>query len=198
MKFLNYIFLSLLILSLTACSQPQEEVPAVIEDIVETDARTDFFNNLHQLCGATFTGEASYPENDDHALVGTGLRTYVSECTDSMVRIELFRNDGEYWHGAWVLEQREEGLHLFHDHLGDARTMDDLGEGDYHGYGGFANLEGTATRQFFPADEVTAEIIPAAATNVWMMDLDFENEVFTYYLERHNEPRFRAELARAE
>ena len=155
------------------------------------DPRDAFFENLSTLCGAHFVGGSTFPDDPDHPLVDTELRNHVSHCDDSMIRIELLR-DGDYWHGAWVLERRDEGLHLFHDHLGEVRTMADLGETDYHGYGGYANDQGTATRQYFPADEVTGEIIPAAVTNVWMMEMDLENGRFIYYLERHDQPRFRA------
>ncbi len=153
-----------------------------------------FFDNLSQLCGETLVGDGVYPEDDpDHQLVGTGLRNYISECEEDHIRIELYRNGGEYWHGAWVLEKRERGLHLFHDHLGDERTEEDL-DGASHGYGGYANHDGTPTRQYFPADEVTAEMLPEAATNVWMMELDLDAGTFVYYLERHDAPRFRAEM----
>lgn len=161
------------------------------------DPQDAFFDTVSALCGMTFAGEGVYPdpdENPDHPLLNTELRNHISVCEEDMVRIELLRDGGNYWHGAWVLEKREDGLHLFHDHLGDVRTEEDLGEGDYHGYGGYANDEGSANRQYFPADEVTAEIIPAAATNVWMMDVNLSDQVFTYYLERHGEPRFRAEV----
>lgn len=158
----------------------------------------DFFDNLSALCGEMFSGAATYPKagpaTEDHPLVGTPLRTHISECTDTKIRIELIRGE-DYWHGAWVLEMRDAGLHLFHDHLGEVRTPQDLeASGDAHGYGGFANDEGTALRQIFPADNVTAEMLPAAATNVWMMELDPENNRFVYDLKRHGEPRFRAEL----
>jgi len=183
---------ALLLITITACadsSEPAEQAP-------QTDARTAFFGNLSELCGETFTGQSTFPDNQDHPLVGTELRTYVSQCDDSMIRIELYR-DSDYWHGAWVIERREAGLHLFHDHLGEVRTMADLGEGDFHGYGGYASEAGTATIQFFHADGATADIIPEAVTNVWMMELDLEGGRFIYYLERHNEPRFRAELVRS-
>jgi hypothetical protein len=182
---------ALFLITITACSDSSE--PA--EQAPQTDARTAFFENLSELCGETFTGQSTFPDNQDHPLVGTELRTHVSQCDDSMIRIELYR-DSDYWHGAWVIERREAGLHLFHDHLGEARTMEDLGEGDYHGYGGYASEAGTATIQFFHADGATADIIPEAVTNVWMMELDLEGGRFIYYLERHNEPRFRAELVR--
>ncbi len=162
---------------------------------VEIDpVHQEFFANLQQLCGETLLGDGVYPDDPDHVLVDTGLRNYISECTDDRIRIEIYRNGGEYWHGAWVLEKRPEGFHLFHDHLGDVRTEADLGEGDHHGYGGYASHDGTATRQYFHADEVTAEIIPEAVTNVWMMDMDLDAGTFVYYLERHEAPRFRAEM----
>lgn len=152
-----------------------------------------FFENLSTLCGETFTGGSIFPDDPDNPLVDTELRTHISECDNNKIRIELYR-DGDYWHGAWVVEKREDGLHLYHDHLGEVRMEDELGENDYTGYGGYADNGGSAMTQFFAADDATAEMIPAAATNVWMMDIDLENETFVYYLERNNEPRFRAEL----
>lgn len=164
--------------------------------VTEPSAQDAFFANLSTLCDAHFVGGSTYPDNDDHPLVGTELRNHVSHCDDTMIRIELIR-DGDYWHGAWVIEKRENGLHLFHDHLGEVRTMDDLiASGDSHGYGGYATAEGTAFRQFFAADDVTAEMIPEASTNVWMMEMQLDSGTFIYYLERHNQPRFRAVMQR--
>ncbi|AXJ01807.1 hypothetical protein CYPRO_2565 [Cyclonatronum proteinivorum] len=186
------ISLLALTFAFSACGSPEQadyQVPA------ETSAHDDFFANLQALCGETFTGQSTFPENEDHALVGTQLVTHVSECNDQFVRIELLREGGDYWHGAWVVERRDEGLHLFHDHLGEVRTMEELeASGDSHGYGGFASDAGSAVQQFFHADDVTAEMIPEATTNVWMMELDLDNDRFIYYLERHEAPRFRAEL----
>ena len=167
------------------------------EEVVEPDPQEAFFQNLLALCGETFSGQATFPDNADHPLVDTELRTHLSSCDDTMIRIDLYR-DTDYWHGTWVLERREQGLHLYHDHLGDVRNEEDLGEDDAHGYGGYADDRGSAVRQYFPADEVTAEMLPEAATNVWMMEIDLEAGQFTYYLERHDEPRFRAVLDKTE
>lgn len=185
-----YTIIALCIL-VTACGG--EERPDATADLTPEESQAEFFDNLASLCGERLTGGSTFPDDPSHPLVDTELRNHVSECDDNKIRIELYR-DGDYWHGAWVIEKREEGLHLFHDHLGDVRTEEDLGEGDYHGYGGYADERGTPTTQYFAADEATAEIIPAAVTNVWMMELDLENNRFIYYLERHNEPRFRAEM----
>lgn len=180
-----YALVMLVAVQLTACSSGVEPEDALTPQEV-------FFANLSSLCDAHFVGASTFPDNDDHPLVGTELRNHVSECTDDMIRIELLR-DGDYWHGAWVIEKREEGLHLFHDHMGEVRTMEDLqASGDSHGYGGYATKDGTGFKQFFAADQVTAEMIPDASTNVWMMEIDFDNGQFIYYLERHSQPRFRA------
>jgi hypothetical protein len=192
------LFSLFLIAGLTACGDPQPETQPATQPVPADELQSNhqaFVNNLTALCDETFVGESTFPENDDHVLVGTELRAQITECDDQKVRIELIRG-GDYWHTAWVLELRDEGLHLYHDHLGDVRTMEDLGDGDYHGYGGYADDRGSGIRQYFPADDVTAEMIPAAATNVWMMELDLENDRFIYYLERHDQPRFRAELYR--
>jgi len=196
---------TLALLAIAACAPDEAPEAAATAETAETQAAETvapeidpvhqaFFENLSELCGETLIGDGVYPTDDpDHQLVGTGLRNYISECTDDHVRIELYRNGGEYWHGAWVLEKRERGLHLFHDHLGEERTEEDL-DGASHGYGGYADHDGTPTRQYFPADEVTAEMLPEAATNVWMMEMDLDAGTFVYYLERHGEPRFRAEM----
>jgi len=175
--------LALLFLTLSACSSKTS--------LTEQDL---FFTQLTTLCGNLFEGQSTFPEAEDHPLVGTLLRTEVNECSESMVRIELIR-DGDYWHGAWVIEKRPEGLHLFHDHLGEKRTMEDLGEDDYHGYGGYANLNGTSNGQFFEADAYTAELIPAAATNVWRIEIGEDGKSFVYGLERNQQPRFSAEFS---
>ena len=194
------VFCFLSVICIQSCSddgQPADSVETtdLAEEAEHATQQAAFFENLSTLCGETFEGEASYPDDESHPLVGTTLRTHISECDDSMIRIELYR-DTDYWHGAWVIERRDEGLHLFHDHLGDVRTEEDLGDDDAHGYGGYAGEEGSATVQYFPADEVTAEMLPEASTNVWMMEMDLEADRFIYYLERHDEPRFRAELSR--
>lgn len=148
-----------------------------------------FFDLLAEHCGEQFSGEGVYPDDPDHDLIGTVLTAKIASCEDRMIMIDLYRDSGDTWHGTWVLEKREAGLHLYHDHAGEWDDEDVL-----TGYGGYADDRGSANRQYFPADDYTAGILPEAATNVWMMEINSETGEFTYYLERHEEPRFRAEL----
>lgn len=162
-------------------------------DINIENSHDAFFANLASVCGESFTGASTYPDEPDHVLVDTELNAYVGPCDDEKIEIDLYR-DGDTWHTTWVLERRDEGLHLYHDHIGDKEYEE--GEEPLTGYGGFADDSGTTTVQYFPADDHTAEILPEASTNVWMIDLDLDEGLFIYYLERHEEPRFRAVLAK--
>lgn len=190
----SLLLIATLCVTLAGCGDNGNGEPVTEADIYD-EMHDAFFATIATLCGETFSGASTFPDNPDHPLVDTELRTHISSCDEEIIRIDLYR-DLDTWHGTWVLELRDEGLHLYHDHLGDVRTEEDFGEGDYTGYGGYADDRGTAFRQYFPADDVTGDIIPEAVTNVWMIEIDPETETFIYYLERHDEPRFRAELTR--
>ena len=187
MKYPFYILIVALIFS--ACAG--EDETHLDPQLPAQTTHDEFFANLFSICGETFSGESTYPDEPEHPLVDTELNATISTCTDDRIEIDLQR-DGDTWHATWILSKRDDGLHLYHDHIGE-RVYDE-GEEPLTGYGGYADDRGSSTQQFFPADEFTAEILPEAATNVWMMDMDLENGVFVYYLERHDEPRFRAEL----
>ena len=174
----------------TACAS--DETSELTPEVPADTPQEEFFSHLFSLCGETFIGEATFPDNPDDTLVDTELKATISTCTEEMIEIDLVRG-GDIWHTTWVLEKRDQGLHLFHDHIGDKEYEE--GEEPNTGYGGYANDDGSSTTQYFPADDHTAEMLPEAATNVWMMELDPENGTFVYDLERNDEPRFRAELS---
>lgn len=187
----TFYILILSIFLITACGE--EEIRTdTISEIEAVSPHDEFFMNLSALCGESFTGTSTYPEDDDHVLVGTELRAHLSSCDDQSIHVDLIRG-GDTWHATWIVSKREGGLHLYHDHIGEKEYPE--GEEPLTGYGGYADDRGSATTQYFPADDHTAEILPEAATNVWMMEMDLENGIFVYYLERHDEPRFRAELS---
>lgn len=181
--------LTALLLLFSACGG-EDETDLTPELPAETPQQ-QFFANLFSLCGETFEGESTFPDDDDHELVNTTLRATVETCTEEQIKVDFLR-DEDTWHATWVLEMREDGLHLFHDHIGDKEYEE--GEEPLTGYGGYADDSGNEYEQYFPADEHTAEILPEASTNVWMMEYDPDEESFVYALDRNDEPRFRAEL----
>lgn len=187
MKKIYPLFLGLFLL--TSCGG--EESTELTPDIPAETAQDEFFANLFSLCGETFIGESTFPDEPDHVLVDTELKATISTCTEEIIEIDLVRG-GDTWHTTWILEKRDEGLHLYHDHIGDNEYEE--GEEPDTGYGGYANDEGSATTQYFPADDQTADMLPEAETNVWMLELDMERQILIYDLQRNSEPRFRAEL----
>ena len=63
-------------------------------------------------------------------------------------------------------------------------------------YGGVAQPGGRGRSQSFAADAHTAQLIPAAATNVWTVTLSPDDRQLTYHLTRDGKPRFTAVLTR--
>lgn len=182
----TFISLSLaLFFTIAACSNDEQPV---VEPETPHQA---FISNLNSLCGETFIGAATFPHNPEHTLVDTELRANISKCEEDLVHVNLYR-DGDTWHATWILSVKEDGLHLYHDHIGEKEYPE--GEAPITGYGGFADDRGNEFVQYFPADEPTIEILDEMTTNVWKMEMDLQNGIFIYNLERHNAPRFRAEL----
>ena len=56
-------------------------------------------------------------------------------------------------------------------------------------YGGWTTSVGSPTRQMFPADQQTVDVIAAAASNVWWIDL-IPGESFSYNLRRVGTDRY--------
>ncbi len=147
--------------------------------------QTAFFQNIKKLCGQTFEGVTHFPQNPDHPLVGKKLVITVASCGDDEIRIPFHVEEDKS--RTWILRLDEKGLLLKHDHRHADGTPDKVTM-----YGGWAAAQGTAHRQRFPADSETSKLIPEAATNVWMLEIDKEKLEIVYYLERHKEPRYRA------
>jgi hypothetical protein len=189
MKYLSV--LAAVLFLFTACGN-NDRAESAAETDNDQNAHEQFFANLSSLCGETFTGESSYPDDPEHDLVDTELRAHISSCGDEKIEVDLYR-DTDTWHATWVVEKREGGLHLYHEHIGDKEYEE--GEEPLTGYGGYADDRGSEYQQYFPADDHTAEILPEASTNVWMMEMDLDDGTFVYYLERHDQPRFRAQLS---
>lgn len=144
-----------------------------------------FFQNVKNLCGQSFEGTTQFPQNADHPLVGKKLVITVASCSDKEICIPF--QVGEDKSRTWILRLDEKGLLFKHDHRHADGTPDKVTM-----YGGWAAVEGTAHRQGFPADTETKNLIPEAATNVWMIEVDNQKQEIVYYLERNNEPRYRA------
>lgn len=151
------------------------------------NSQSEFFEQLSKLCGKTFVGKTVYPDDPQHAFAGKKLVMNVKSCTDEEIRIPF--QVGEDKSRTWILTKTPKGLLFKHDHR--------YPDGKSHKltmYGGYANDQGTAHQQFFPADEETHQLVPEGKTNVWSIIIDPVANRFIYDLQRHNKPRYQAQF----
>lgn len=145
-----------------------------------------FLQNMSAYCGRSFGGTAVFPEGDKNPFAGKALIVHFAGCSDSELRMPFWV--GEDKSRTWVLTLEPNGRLLFkHDHRHEDGTPDEVTN-----YGGYANTSGDAWRQYFPADDFTAKLIPAAATNEWAFVIDNEASTLDYVLKRNGELRFSA------
>lgn len=170
---------------ITSCTSSSEQQASESDNIVSVSAESAFFQTLAERCGDVYYGQTIYPDDPEHELYGAELKMTIESCTENEIRIPFQVNDDRS--RTWILTLSDEGLLFKHDHRYEDGTPHDLTN-----YGGWATSGGAPSLMSFPADSETAEMLPEAATNVWTMELDLENNQFTYFLERHSQPRYKA------
>jgi hypothetical protein len=151
-------------------------------------AQAEFWARLQALCGKAFEGrmiEGTAPT--DAAFKEQRLVMHVRACGENEIRIPF--HVGANRSRTWVITRTPAGLRLKHDHRHQDGSEDKVTQ-----YGGDTAAAGTAGRQDFPADAFTAQLIPAAATNIWTLIVE-PGKVLAYALRREAEGRrFRVEF----
>lgn len=150
------------------------------------DPRDAFMENLRALCAKSFEGRGVHSATENDPMLQARLVMHVTSCSERELRIPFHVDDDRS--RTWILTRSPQGLLLKHDNRHEDGTPDELTN-----YGGWSHDGGTALRQSFPADEDTARMLPAAATNVWTLEM-VPGQRFVYDLTRHGQPRFRAEF----
>jgi hypothetical protein len=141
-----------------------------------------FWTELQKLCGKAFAGTVAAAPADDTTFKDKTLVMHVRSCEKDRIRIPFVV--GQDRSRTWVLTQRDDTILLKHDHRHEDGTPDKVTM-----YGGLTTSVGMPARQMFPADQETVRTIPAAATNVWWIDL-VPGEHFTYNLRRLGTERY--------
>lgn len=159
-----------------SCSKP-DPVPAHV----------DFFNFLKTQCGKSYEGVATFTNSDNDPFSGKTLTMTFSECSENQLLIPF--DVGEDKSRTWIMTLSDEGLLFKHKHLLADGSLDSITN-----YGGWADTTGTMLVQHFPADEFTAQLIPAAETNVWTWEFSEDKKSFSYILKRHGALRFSAKF----
>lgn len=149
--------------------------------------RDSFWSSLSALCGQAFEGRLVHGSPTDTVFSKARLVMHVRECGPDEIRIPFHVGDDRS--RTWVLTRTETGLRLKHDHRHEDGTPDEITQ-----YGGDSAPNGTAEWQEFPADTYTAALLPAAATNVWTIEV-IPDTSFAYALRREGtDRRFRVEF----
>lgn len=169
----------------SACGR---ETPQVASDSTATATpRDEFWVALSAMCGKAFGGRATESVPPDSVMSSQPLVMHVRECSADTIRVPF--HVGENRSRTWVLTRTASGLRLKHDHRHEDGAPDSVTM-----YGGDTHDAGSAGRQEFHADSLTASLIPAARTNVWTLELQ-PGRAFSYALRREgSDRRFRAEF----
>lgn len=188
MKFFKLI-LSLAAFVALSCTPPATDAEKSPVPNGNTEAKmtardstqTVFWQELQKLCGKAYQGTIAAGPANDTVFAGKQLTMHVRQCGPDLVKIPFFvGNDSSR---TWVLTLDESGILLKHDHRHSDGSPDEVTM-----YGGKTANFGAADRQVFPADQETADMLPAAIGNVWWVDL-VPGEHFTYNLRRVNTDR---------
>lgn len=164
-----------------ACSAETAEQSAPLS------AQNTFWSAIEQLCDQAFEGTLIEAPPGDTAFAGKALVMHVRQCAADEIRIPLHVGDDRS--RTWILSRTADGLRLKHDHRHEDGSEDEVTQ-----YGGDTAGPGSAQVQEFPADTATASLIPAAATNVWTVEVH-PDSIFVYALRREGtDRRFRIEF----
>ncbi len=156
-------------------------------DASGADPEDRFWASLTRLCGRAYEGQVVEAVPADTSFAGKKLVIDVRSCDEREISIPF--HVGENRSRTWVLTRTDSGMRLKHDHRHEDGVEDSVTQ-----YGGDTRDGGSAERQEFYADTFTAELIPAAATNVWTIEI-LGDTTLVYALRREGtERRFRAEF----
>lgn len=144
-----------------------------------------FMQQLASLCGQAFEGKLVEGNPSDARFRSETLTMQVRECSAQEIRVPF--HVGTDRSRTWVFTPTASGLRLKHDHRHEDGSEDKLTQ-----YGGESVEAGTATLQSFPADAHTKALIPAAADNIWRVEL-IPGQRFSYQLQREQR-RFRVDF----
>ena len=145
------------------------------------------WRDLTAICGEAFSGTVIEAPAGDTTFAGKALVMHVRSCGDSEIRIPF--HVGVNRSRTWVLTRTGPGLRLKHDHRHEDGSEDAVTQ-----YGGDLRVPHEPGLYEFPADTLTARLIPAARTNVWTIAVQ-PGVRYVYALRREGtDRRFRIEF----
>ena len=135
-----------------------------------------FWTKLNALCGKAFYGKVVEAPANDTVFRNQQLILHIRSCGNNRIRTPFIVGNNRS--RTFVFTRSTNGIELKHDH----RHMDGA-EDSLTMYGGFTSNSGRPDFQVFPADQHTVNILPAAAGNVWWIEIA-EGKYISYNLRR--------------
>lgn len=135
-----------------------------------------FKSELLKYCDKAFQGEVTRTSQNDTLFTGKTLIMHIRSCEEDRIRIPFFVGDDRS--RTWVLTFDNDRILLKHDHRKPDGRPDHITQ-----YGGTTSNNGSAVLQVFPADQETTDMIPAAAGNIWWIEI-VPGESLSYNLRR--------------
>jgi len=186
---LALLMLPLAAVALQGCTKPiaVNRVSYVNEPYALSAEQEAFWASLEALCGLAFEGQIAEDSTRSDAFAGQRMVMHVRRCETGRILVPF--HVGENRSRTWVFTREPGGIRLKHDHRHEDGSEEDLTQ-----YGGDTQTVGTATTQEFHADAHTAEMLPAAATNIWTVEIH-PGRMYAYALRREGtDRRFRVEF----
>ncbi len=185
MKTRTFLFICMGILFMVSCVQHNREKSVASNSVAGNASggtnQEVFWQELQKICGKAYSGTIMAGGENDTVFGNKALVMHVRACDDQRIRIPFFV--GADSSRTWVLTLDDEGILLKHDHRHRDGSPDEVTM-----YGGKTSNFGASTMQYFPADQETADLLPAAIGNIWWIEL-VPGEYFSYNLRRVNTPR---------
>lgn len=180
------LFSLMFALAISSCgNQPKQS--QVIESPALTEAEQAFMNNLASLCGKSFAGKETYSKDGRDSWAQRSMVIYFTTCERDEVHIPFHIDDDKS--RTWMFINDHGKLRFRHDHRHEDGTPEDLTL-----YGGYADGNGTAFKQSFPADEYTNTLLNDELDRQWNVILSEDLSTMTYELGYLGEIVFRAEF----
>jgi hypothetical protein len=145
-----------------------------------------FIKKLQSLCGNSYGGKVIFPETPPRGFTDP-LVAHFTLCEEGKVHIPF--HVGENKSRTWMLELKEAGLLFKHDHRHEDGTPERMTN-----YGGWGRHDGTALKQYFPADEETIALGERLKSHVWQIELSEDLSTYSYSLYLNGELYFRADF----
>ena len=184
-KIAGFILLAFIAMSCGTSTQKEDKKDTKSCPKIETQQM--FLKNLASLCGKSFGGVEAYVMKGRESWANKKFVIHVTLCDSNEVHIPFHLDDDHS--RTWKFIMEEEGLRFRHDHRHPDGTpeLQNL-------YGGYADDNGTALKQFFPADKYTEETLGDGIIRKWNVILSDDLSLLSYQLYYSSELVFQADF----